>query len=66
MVQVVAVAKVLGVFFIKKMLLNLVLDLVQENLEKGASKTECKWDDNLALEFKKNRTEIELLIKGVL
>ncbi|QGH73586.1 MAG: hypothetical protein [Siphoviridae sp. ct7UA22] len=58
--------KGLGVFFVRKMLLGLALDLVQDSLDAGAKKTDVKWDDNLAQSFRENRAELEQVIKGVL
>ena len=63
---VITLVKALGMFFVKKMLLKLSLDLVEEALEKGVAKTEYKWDDKLSDEFKKHRGEIEHLINNAL
>lgn len=57
--------KGIGLFFVRKMLLGLALDLVQDALDKGAAKTNVTWDDNLAKSFRENRAELEQVIKGL-
>lgn len=59
------VLKGLGLFFVKKMLLNVALDVVQDALDKGAAKTEVTWDDNFAKAFRENRAELEQVVKGL-
>lgn len=63
---VITLFKTLGVFFVKKMLLDLALDLVEESLAKGAAKTEYKWDDNLVKSFSENKADIKKIVQGVL
>jgi len=62
----ITLGKALGMFFVKKMLLKLTLDMVEEALDKGVAKTEYKWDDKLRDEFKKHRPELENLIRNAL
>ena len=61
----VGVLKGLGVFFVKKMLLKLALDLIQDSLDKGAANTKVTWDDGLAKSFRENRAELEQVVKGL-
>lgn len=58
----ISVAKALGMFFVRKMLLKLALDMLEEAMEKGAKKSEYEWDDKFVVEFKKHRDELEKLI----
>lgn len=58
----IVIAKAAGTWFVRKMLLKLALDMLEEAMEKGAKKSEYQWDDKLVEEFKKHRSELEVLI----
>lgn len=58
--------KTLGMFFIRKMLLDLALNIVEDAIQKGAAKSAVTWDDEFAKSFSENKQELKKVIQGVL
>ena len=50
--------------YIKKNAAHLVVDLIIETADKGASYTSTNWDDNEVKKLRENRAHYEDIIKG--